>query len=195
MRLRAEHANHVWSYDFVEDRTHDGRKYRMLNAVDEFTRECLAIRVARRLKSVDVIEMLAELFMLRDVLGYIAPTMAPEFIADTVQEWIAALGAKTAYIAPGSRGRTAMSRVSMRGCVTSCLGDEIFYTLREARVVIESWRWHYNRGEAACLAWLPGAGAGGCGVAMAGRPLGQPGGLWPIRGLYQALPGIHWSRH
>ena len=102
MRLRAEHANHVWSYDFVEDRTHDGRKYRMLNAVDEFTRECLAIRVARRLKSVDVIEMLAELFMLRDVLGYIRSDYGPEFIADAVREWIAALGAKTAYIAPGS---------------------------------------------------------------------------------------------
>ena len=102
MRLRAEHANHVWSYDFVEDRTHDGRKYRMLNAVDEFTRECLAMRVARRLRSVDVIEMLAELFMLRDVLGYIRSDNGPEFIADAVQEWIAALGAKTAYIAPGS---------------------------------------------------------------------------------------------
>ena len=70
MRLRAEHANHVWSYDFVEDRTHDGRKYRMLNTVDESTRECLAIRVARRLKSVDVIEMLAELFILRGARVY-----------------------------------------------------------------------------------------------------------------------------
>ena len=103
MRLRAEHANHVWSYDFVEDRTHDGRKYRMLNAVDEFTRECLAIRVARRLKSVDVIELLAELFMLRGAPGYIRSDNGPEFIAKAVQEWIAALGAKTAYITPGSR--------------------------------------------------------------------------------------------
>ena len=102
MRLRAEHANHVWSYDFVEDRTHDGRKYRMLNAVDEFTRECLAIRVARRLKSVDVMELLAELFMLRGTPGYIRSNKGPEFIAEAVQEWIAALGAKTAYITPGN---------------------------------------------------------------------------------------------
>ena len=121
MRLRAEHANHVWSYDFVEDRTHDGRKYRMLNTVDEFTRECLAIRVARRLKSVDVIELLAELFMLRGAPGYIRSDNGPEFIAEAVQEWIAALGAPrrpTSRLAV--RGRTAMSRVSMRGCVTNC---------------------------------------------------------------------------
>ena len=95
MRLRAEHANHVWSYDFVEDRTHDGRKYRMLNMVDEFTRQCLAIRVTRRLKSVDVIELLAELFMLRGAPGYIRSDNGPEFIAKAVQEWIAALGETT----------------------------------------------------------------------------------------------------
>lgn len=102
IRLRAEHANHVWSYDFVADRTHDGRKYRMRNVVDEYTRECLAMRVARRLKSVDVIELLSELFILRGVPGYIRSDNGPEFIAQAVQEWIAALGAKTAYIAPGS---------------------------------------------------------------------------------------------
>ena len=102
IRLRAEHTNHVWSYDFVEDRTHDGRKYRMLNLVDEYTLECLAMRVARRLKSVDVIELLSELFILRGVPGYIRSDNGPEFIAQAVQDWIAALGAKTAYIAPGS---------------------------------------------------------------------------------------------
>ncbi len=85
MRLRVEHVNHVWSYDFARDRSHDGRKYRMLNAVDEFTRECLAMRVARRLKSVDVIEMLAELFILRGVPRYIRSDNGPEFIAEAVQ--------------------------------------------------------------------------------------------------------------
>ena len=98
MRLRAEHTNHVWSYDFVEDRTHDGRKYRMLNMVDEFTRQCLAIRVARRLKSVDVIELLAELFMLRGAPGYIRSDNGLEFIAKAVQEWIAALGETTCNV-------------------------------------------------------------------------------------------------
>ena len=71
VRLRPEHPNHVWSYDFVEDRTHDGRKYRMLNIIDEFTRECIAIRVSRRLKATDVIDVLSDLFILRGVPAHI----------------------------------------------------------------------------------------------------------------------------
>ncbi len=71
IRLRREYPNHVWSYDFVEDRTHDGRKFRMLNIIDEFTRECLAIRVNRKLKAVDVINVLSDLFILRGVPGHI----------------------------------------------------------------------------------------------------------------------------
>ena len=102
VRLRPEHRDHVWSYDFVEDRTHDGRKVRMLNVVDEFTRECLAIRVARKLKAIDVIDVLSDLFILRGVPGHIRSDNGPEFIAQTVQDWIGAVGAKTAYIAPGS---------------------------------------------------------------------------------------------
>jgi putative transposase len=102
VRLRPEHPNHVWSYDFVEDRTHDGRKYRMLNVVDEFTRECLAIRVARRLGSIDVVDALSDLFILRGVPGHIRSDNGPEFVAKTVRTWIAAVGAKAAYIEPGS---------------------------------------------------------------------------------------------
>jgi putative transposase len=71
IRLRPEHPSHVWSYDFVEDRTHDGRKFRMLNIIDEFTRECLAIRVNRKLKAVDVIDVLSDLFILRGIPGHI----------------------------------------------------------------------------------------------------------------------------
>src|SRR3954454_21952353 len=85
LRLRAEYPNHVWSYDFVEDRTHDGRKYRMLNVLDEFTHECLAIRVARRLKAVDVIDVLSDLFILRGVPGHIRSDNGPEFVAKAVQ--------------------------------------------------------------------------------------------------------------
>ena len=102
VRLRPEHRNHVWSYDFVEDRTHDGRKIRMLNVIDEFTHECLAIRVARRLNSTDVIDVLSDLFILRGVPGHVRSDNGPEFIAKAVQDWITAVGAKTAYIAPGS---------------------------------------------------------------------------------------------
>jgi transposase InsO family protein len=96
IRLRPEHPNHVWSYDFVEDRTHDGRKFRMLNVIDEFTRECLAIRVDRKLKGSDVIDVLSDLFILRGVPGHIRSDNGPEFIARAVQAWIAAVGARTA---------------------------------------------------------------------------------------------------
>jgi len=102
IRLRAERPNHVWSYDFVEDRTHEGRKYRMLNVLDEFTLECLAIRVDRKLKSTDVIDVLSDLFILRDVPEHVRSDNGPEFVAKAVQDWIAAVGAKTAYIEPGS---------------------------------------------------------------------------------------------
>jgi putative transposase len=102
IRLRAERPNHVWSYDFVEDRTHEGRKYRMLNLIDEYTHECLIIRVERKLKSTDVIDVLSDLFVLRGVPEHIRSDNGPEFVAKAVQDWIAAVGAKTAYIALGS---------------------------------------------------------------------------------------------
>src|SRR6266516_2634097 len=88
--------------DFVEDRTHNGRKYRMLNVLDEFTHECLAIRVARKLKAIDVIDVLSDLFILRGVPAHIRSDNGPEFVAKAVQEWIAAVGAKTTYIERGS---------------------------------------------------------------------------------------------
>ena len=102
IRLRPEHPNHVWSYDFVEDRTHDGRKYRMLNVLDEFTHECLAIRINRRLRAVDVIDVLSDLFILKGIPGHIRSDNGPEFVAKALQEWITAVGAKTAYIEPSS---------------------------------------------------------------------------------------------
>ena len=102
LRLRPEYPNHVWSYDFVEDRTHDKRKVRMLNVIDEFTRECLAIRVSRRLNSTDVIDVLSDLFILRGIPGHIRSDNGPEFIAKSVRQWISSVGARTAYIEPGS---------------------------------------------------------------------------------------------
>ncbi len=102
IRLKPERPNHVWSYDFVEDRTHDRRKFRMLNVIDEFTRECLAIRVARKLKAADVIDVLSDLFILRGVPSHIRSDNGPEFVAKAVREWITAVGAKCAFIEPGS---------------------------------------------------------------------------------------------
>ncbi len=144
VRLRAERPNHVWSYDFVEDRTHEGKKYRMLNVVDEFTRECLSIRVSRRLNSTDVIDVLSELFILRGVPGHIRSDNGPEFIAKAVRKWIHAVGAKTAYIAPGSPWENGYVESFNARLRDELLNGEIFYTLTEARIIIESWRRHYN---------------------------------------------------
>ncbi len=144
VRLRAERRNHVWSYDFVEDRSHDGRKYRMLNIVDEFTHECIAIRIDRRLKSVDVIDVLSDLFILRGVPKHIRSDNGPEFVAKAVQEWIAAVGAKTAYITPGSPWENGFIESFNARLRDELLDGEIFYALAEARTIIESWRRHYN---------------------------------------------------
>ena len=144
IRLRPEHRDHVWSYDFVEDRTHDGRKYRMLNVLDEYTHEAIAIRVARRLNSTDVIDVLSDLFTLRGIPGHIRSDNGPEFIAKAVQEWIAAVGAKTAYIAPGSPWENGYVESFNARLRDELLDGEIFYSLREAQVIIEGWRQHYN---------------------------------------------------
>jgi putative transposase len=144
IRLRPEYSNHVWSYDFVEDRTHDGRKFRMLNIIDEFTRECLAIRVSRKLKAVDVIDVLSDLFILRGVPGHIRSDNGPEFVAKAVREWIAAVGAKTAYIEPGSPWENGYCESFNSKLRDELLKGEIFYTLKEAQIVIENWRRHYN---------------------------------------------------
>jgi putative transposase len=151
LRLRAERPNHVWSYDFVEDRTHDGRKYRMLNVLDEFTHECLAIRVARKLKATDVIDVLSDLFILRGVPGHVRSDNGPEFVAKAVQGWITAVGARTAYIAPGSPWENGYVESFNARLRDELLDGEIFYSLRGRaaqridQVVIESWRRHYNQ--------------------------------------------------
>ena len=102
IRLRPEYPNHVWSYVFVEDRTYNGRKYRMLNVIDEFTRECLAIRINRKLNSTDVIDVLADLFILRGIPTHVRSSNGPEFIAQALRDWLAAVGSTASYIMPGS---------------------------------------------------------------------------------------------
>lgn len=144
VRLRPERPNHVWSYDFVSDRTHDGRAFRMLCVIDEFTRESLAIRVARKLKATDVIDVLADLFILRGIPAHIRSDNGPEFVATALREWIAAVGAKTAYIEPGSPWENGYCESFNGKLRDELLNGEIFYTLNEAKIVIEAWRRHYN---------------------------------------------------
>ena len=145
LRLRAERPNHVWSYDFVHDRTHDGRAYRMLNIIDEFTREALMIRVDRKLNSVSVIDALTDLFILRGPPAFVRSDNGPEFIAQAVRDWIAAVGAKTAYIEPGSPWENGYVESFNARLRDELLNGEIFCSLKEARIVIEQWRRHYNQ--------------------------------------------------
>ena len=145
IRLRPEQANHVWAYDFVEDRTRDGRKFRMLCVVDEFTREALTIRVARKLSPSDVIDTLADLFIARGLPAHIRSDQGPEFAAEAVKGWIAGVGAKTAYIekaSPWENGYVESFNGKLRD---ELLNGEAFNTLREAQVLIEAWRRHYNQ--------------------------------------------------
>ena len=144
VRLRPERPNHVWSYDFVQDRTHDGRAYRTLNIIDEFTKEALMIRVNRRLNSIDVVDALTDLFILRGPPEFIRSDNGPEFIAEKVRNWIAAVGAKTAYIEPGSPWENGYCESFNARFRDELLNGEIFYTLKEAQIVIEQWRRHYN---------------------------------------------------
>ena len=144
VRLRPERPNHVWSYDFVEDRTHDGRKFRMLNVIDEFTRECLTIRIGRRLRSTDVIDVLSDLLILRGAPGHVRSDNGPEFAAKAVREWIVAVGSRTAFIEPGSPWENGYCESFNARLRDELLSGEIFYSLPEAKAVIETWRRHYN---------------------------------------------------
>ncbi len=145
VRLRASHRNHVWSYDFVHHRTEDGRAFRTLNLIDEFTRECLAIRVRRKLSSIDVIDVLTDQFMLRGVPSYIRSDNGPEFIAEAVRKWISAVGASTAYIEPGSPWENGYVESFNARLRDELLNGDIFYSLKEAQIIIENWRRHYNQ--------------------------------------------------
>ena len=128
----------------MEGRTHEGRKFRMLNVIDEFSRECLSIRIARKLNSTDVIDVLSDLFILRGVPGYVRSDNGPEFIAKAVREWIVAVGAKTAFIEPGSPWENGYCESFNSKLRDELLNGEIFYSLAEAKVIIEAWRRHYN---------------------------------------------------
>ena len=144
VRLRPEHRNHVWSYDFVHCRTDDGKAFRTLNVIDEYSRECLAIRVDRKLNSGDVIDVLSDLFIMCGVPSYIRSDNGPEFVAVAVQDWIKAVGAKTAYIEPGSPWENGYCESFNARFRDEFLNGEVFYSLKEAQILIEEWRKHYN---------------------------------------------------
>jgi len=137
LRLRPERPNHVWSYDFVQDRTDDGRAYRTLNIIDDFTREALMLRVDCKLNSTDIVDALTDLFILREPPEFIRSDNGPEFIAQKVRDWIGAVGAKTAYIEPVSPWENGYCESFNARFRDELLNGEIFCTLREAQILIE----------------------------------------------------------
>ncbi len=144
VRLRPCHKDHVWSYDFVYARTHDGRPLRMLTLMDEFTRECLAIDVGRRLNSENVLCRLTQLFVERGVPKHIRSDNGPEFTAQAVRDWLASVGVKTLFIEPGSPWENGFIESFNGKLRDERLNGEIFYTVPEAQAVIEMWRREYN---------------------------------------------------
>ena len=144
IRLRPEYPGHVWAYDFVEGRTHDGRKFRILTIIDEASRECLALIVARRFRHEEVLAALAELFIARGPPANIRSDNGPEFIATAVQKWLAQVGVKTLYITPASPWENGYNESFNGSLRDELLNGEIFYSLAEAKVLIEAWRRHYN---------------------------------------------------
>jgi len=145
IRLRPGYKDHVWSYDFMIDRTADGRAFKIFNIIDEYTRECLSILVKRKITSHDVIDRLFELFILRGIPGYIRSDNGPEFTARSVRKWLARLGVKTLFIEPGSPWENGYIESFNGKLRDELLNWEIFTTLEEAKVLIEQWRREYNQ--------------------------------------------------
>jgi putative transposase len=144
VRLGPTHRNHVWSYDFVADRTHDGRAIKILTVIDEYSRESLAIVVARKIKSDDVLHCLTDLFFKYGPPEHIRSDNGPEFTAKAVRSWLERIGVKTLFIEPGSPWENGYNESFNGKLRDEVLNREIFYTLREAQVIIERWRQEYN---------------------------------------------------
>lgn len=144
MRLRPEHRNHVWAYDFVSDRTHDGKVIKMLTLIDEYSRECLAIEVQRQLRSEHVLHVVADAMMKYGPPEHIRSDNGSEFIANALREWFECVGVKTLFIEPGSPWENGYNESFNGKLRDELLNGEIFYSLKEAQILIEAWRKEYN---------------------------------------------------
>ena len=145
VRLRPAHKDHVWSYDFVADRTSNGRSMRMLNVIDEYTRECLCIHVARQVTASDVVEELTKLFVTRGTPKYLRSDNGSEFVAETVRTWLQRVGVGTLFIEPGSPWENGYIESFNGKFRDELLNGEIFDTIVEAKVITERWRNTYNK--------------------------------------------------
>lgn len=174
LRRRAEYRNHVWSYDFIEDQTADGRKVKILPIVDEFTRECLTMEVERHMTAREVVDTLAFLFELRGAPRYLRSDNGPEFIAHAVKQWLTRSAVDTLYIEPGSPWENPYSESFNSRLRDELLNRELFDTLYEAKVLTEDFRLEYNhrRPHSALGYRTPAAYAASCaaGVGAPGEP-------------------------
>ena len=163
-RHKPKHKNHVWSYDFVSDRTEKGGRLRMLNIVDEFTRECMAIEIRRHFTGQDVVAVLAELFLLRGRPKYLRSDNGPEFASKAVRKWLKRSEVDTLFIEPGAPWENGYIESFNGKLRDECLDGELFLSLAEARYVVDRWRMDYNHHRPhSMLNWMtPAAFAAAC---------------------------------
>lgn len=145
LRLRPQHKDHVWSYDLMVARTAEGRAFRILTILDEYTRECLSILVERHISSQEVIDQLFHLFVFRSIPEHIRSDNGPEFTAKAVREWLSRLGVKTLFIEPGSPWENGYIESFNGKLRDELINREVFTTLTEAKILIEVWRREYNQ--------------------------------------------------
>jgi transposase InsO family protein len=143
--LRPQFKDHVWSYDFVIARTAEGRAFRILNIIDEYTRECLAIQVKRRITSQDVIDQLFQLIIFRGIPEHLRSDNGPEFTAKAIRRWLSRVGVKTLFIEPGSPWENGYIESFNGKLRDELLNREVFTTLTEAKILIEQWKREYNQ--------------------------------------------------
>lgn len=176
VRFRPEHRNHVWSYDFMRECTHNGRPFRILNVIDEYTRECLATQVDRELTAEDVQACLSELFVQHGVPAHVRSDNGPEFTAQKIRRWLNELGAQTLFIERGSPWENGYIESFNGKMRDELLNREIFYSLKEAQVLIEGWRREYNQVRPhSALGYYPPAPEAFQLPALAAPLLGRPG--------------------
>jgi putative transposase len=144
IRLRPEYPNHVWSYDFVHHAPHDGRTLRLLTLIDEFSRESLAIEVRRRFSGAEVIEVLSDVMLIYGIPEHIRSDNGPEMTSKRVRDWLQQIGSRTLFIEPGSPWENGYNESFNGKLRDELLNGEIFFSLKEAKIIIEQWRQHYN---------------------------------------------------
>ncbi|MEN8173978.1 MAG: IS3 family transposase [Chloroflexota bacterium] len=142
---KAQYRNHVWSYDFLEEHTVRGKRLRILAVIDEFTRECLALLVDRSITSSEVVDLLDWLFLIYGKPEFLRSDNGPELVAHKVQDWLAEQGCQTIYISPGSPWENAYIESFIGKFRKECVDRYLFYTMKEARSIIEDWQNEYNQ--------------------------------------------------